>query len=82
MLDATSPFEAQSAREDKTRVDGRAEIRFAQKGGQTRLARLYQHEPLRVLFPAPASGDIPQAALVTTSGGLVGGVPLTMRLAG
>ncbi|MFP6734298.1 MAG: urease accessory protein UreD [Rhodospirillales bacterium] len=80
MLDATSPFEAQSAREDKTRVDGRAEIRFAQKGGQTRLARLYQHEPLRVLFPAPASGDIPQAALVTTSGGLVGGDRLRITI--
>ncbi len=75
MLDATSPFEASLAK-----VDGRAEIRFAQKDGQTRLARLYQHEPLRVLFPAPASGDIPQAALVTTSGGLVGGDHLTITI--
>ena len=75
MLEATSPFEAQTAK-----VDGRAEISFAHRGGQTRLAHLYQHEPLRVLFPAPANGDIPQAALVTTSGGLVGGDHLAITI--
>jgi urease accessory protein len=75
MLDATSPFEAL-----RPEVDGRAEIGFAWRDGQTRLAHLFQHEPLRVLFPAPASGDIPQAALVTTSGGLVGGDHLTIAI--
>ena len=53
MLDATSPFEAPGAK-----VDGSAEIGFAHRDGQTRLAHLYQHEPLRVLFPAPAKGDV------------------------
>lgn len=75
MLDATSPFEAPTAK-----VDGRAEIKFSVSDGQTRLAHLYQHEPLRVLFPAPAKGDIPQAALVTTSGGLVGGDHLAISI--
>jgi urease accessory protein len=80
MLDATSPFEAQTAPKDKVGVEGRAEIHFANSGGATRLARLYQHEPLRVLFPAPAGGDILQAALVTTSGGLVGGDRLSLDI--
>lgn len=75
MLDATSPFEAPCAK-----VDGRAEIGFAYRDGQTRLAHLYQHEPLRALFPAPAKGDIAQAALVTTSGGLVGGDSLAIHI--
>jgi urease accessory protein len=54
-------------------VTGVAEIGFAARVGRTRLAHLYQHEPLRVLFPTPAEGDLAQAVLVTTSGGLVGG---------
>lgn len=48
---------------------GRAEIVFA----DGRLARLYQQAPLRVLFPDPPTDEAPQAALVTTSGGLTGG---------
>jgi urease accessory protein len=52
---------------------GRAEIGFAVRGGATRLKHLYQHDPLRVLFPLVPPGDVPMAALVTTSGGLVGG---------
>jgi urease accessory protein len=52
---------------------GRAEIGFAVRAGATRLKHLYQHDPLRVLFPLPPDGDVPVAALVTTSGGLVGG---------
>ncbi|MCR6631897.1 MAG: urease accessory protein UreD [Magnetospirillum sp.] len=64
MFDATSPSEP-----PLTRMHGRAEISFA--GG--RLARLYQRAPLRVLFPDPPPGEPPQAALVTTSGGLTGG---------
>ena len=63
MFDATSPSE----------VFGQAQIGVTADASGTRLARLYQHEPLRVLFPTPATGDIFEAALVTTSGGLVGG---------
>jgi urease accessory protein len=54
-------------------VDGRAEIRFVERLGASRLTHLYQHDPLRVLFPTPPEGDIANAVLVTTSGGLVGG---------
>ena len=55
------------------RIDGAAEIRFALRGGATRLAHLYQRDPLRVLFPAHDRGEPALAALVTTSGGLVAG---------
>ena len=34
---------------------------------------LYQRDPLRVLFPAPAENDPQLAVIVTTSGGLVSG---------
>ena len=54
-------------------ADGVAEIGFVRRDGSTRLAHLYQTDPLRVLFPAPAAGDPVQAAIVTTSGGLVAG---------
>ncbi len=60
-------------REKTVVTKGRAEIGFAVRGGVTRLKHLYQHDPLRVLFPLPSVGDVPVAALVTTSGGLVGG---------
>mgnify|MGYP002279559471 CR=1 FL=1 len=39
----------------------------------TRLADLYQHDPVRILFPATPLAEPIQAAIVTTSGGLVGG---------
>lgn len=54
-------------------TNGAAEIGFARRDGVTRLAHLYQADPLRVLFPTPEAGDPVQAAIVTTSGGLVAG---------
>ena len=60
-------------------TEGTAEIRFGQRDGVTRLAHLYQRDPLRVLFPAPAAGDPPVAVIVTTSGGLVAGDRLDIR---
>jgi urease accessory protein len=54
-------------------TDGTAEIGFGCHEGITRLTRLYQRDPLRVLFPTPAAGDPLLAVLVTTSGGLVAG---------
>jgi urease accessory protein len=54
-------------------TDGIAEIGFGRRDGPTRLTHLYQRDPLRVLFPAPAAGDAALAVLVTTSGGLVAG---------
>jgi urease accessory protein len=52
---------------------GLAEFGFVVRDGATRLAHLYQHDPMRVLFPAPEPGDCRLAVLVTTSGGLVAG---------
>jgi urease accessory protein len=54
-------------------VRGVAEIGFAVRDGRTRLAHLYQRDPLRVLFPTPDAGEPPLAVLVATSGGLVAG---------
>jgi urease accessory protein len=54
-------------------TQGRAEVGFAVRDGATRLKHLFQHDPLRVLFPLTPPGDVPLAALVTTSGGVVGG---------
>lgn len=54
-------------------VSGAAEVRYARKGGVTRLQHLYQRDPLRVLFPASEDPAMPVAVLVNTSGGLVGG---------
>jgi urease accessory protein len=61
-------------------TEGAAEIRFARRNGVTRLAHLYQRDPLRVLFPAPAAGDPPVAVIVTTSGGLVASDRLDIRV--
>jgi urease accessory protein len=61
-------------------VAGVAEIGFVRRDGATRLAHLYQRDPLRVLFPAPEPDDIPLAVLLTTSGGLVAGDRLTVTV--
>jgi urease accessory protein len=61
-------------------VRGVAEVGFARRDGATRLARLYQRNPLRVLFPEPAGDDVPVAVLVTTAGGLVAGDRLRIDL--
>ena len=63
-------------------IRGVAEVGFAVRDGTTRLAHLYQHDPMRVLFPPSERGEPPVAVLVTTSGGLVAGdrISITMRL--
>ncbi len=61
-------------------TEGIAEIRFTRRDGVTRLAHLYQRDPLRVLFPAPAAGDPLVAVIVTTSGGLVAGDRLDIHV--
>jgi urease accessory protein len=78
---APMPFEAalpEAAARPVT--SGRAEIGFRRREGATRLTHLFQHEPLRVLFPAPLPDDVPGAVLVTTSGGLVGGDTLEIAV--
>ena len=62
-------------------VHGVAEIRFAKRHGTTRLAHLYERDPLRVLFPQPEAGEPPQAVIVTTSGGLVAGDRIDIAIA-
>ena len=64
-------------------TEGVAEIAFGRHEGITRLIHLYQRDPLRVLFPAPAAGDPLLAVLLTTSGGLVAGdrLDIAVRLA-
>ncbi|HEX3535786.1 MAG TPA: urease accessory protein UreD [Stellaceae bacterium] len=57
----------------RNRTRGVAEIGFARRGGATRLAHLYQRDPLRVLFPGPDGDPAALAVIVTTSGGLVAG---------
>jgi urease accessory protein len=52
---------------------------FAQRGA-TRLARLFQKAPLRVLMPRPAPGEPPCAVLLNTSGGIVGGDALQVEV--
>lgn len=51
----------------------RLRLSFARGERGTELASLHQEAPLRALFPRPSAGDLPEAVLVTTSGGLVGG---------
>lgn len=63
-------------------VAGRAEIEFAYDDGRTRLAHLDQSDPLRILFPQVDPREPVTGALVTTSGGLVGGDSLGISVAG
>ena len=64
-----------------SQVSGVAQIGFAVRDGKTRLAHLYERNPLRVLFPTPIAGDAALAVLVTTSGGLVAGDHITIEIA-
>ena len=64
----------------QTRVHGSAEIGFVRRGGGTRLAHLYQHDPLRVLFPAADGDPAALAVIATTSGGLVAGDRLALAV--
>ena len=85
MFDGISPSDPTAARAATapvvTRgVRGRAEVGLCPRAGRTRLAHLYQHDPLRVLFPYPAPGDPLTVVPVTTSGGLVGGDALEVEI--
>jgi urease accessory protein len=61
-------------------MHGAADVRLIRQEDRTTLADLRQISPLRVLFPFAAEGDPFTAALVTTSGGLVGGDSLSLDL--
>jgi urease accessory protein len=62
------------------RLHGIAELGFAHRGGGTRLAHLYQRDPLRVLFPTAEPEEAALAVIVTTSGGLVAGDRLAITV--
>ena len=61
-------------------VHGVAEIVFSNRSGSTGLEDLYQQAPLRALFPRPRIDDVVEAVVVNTSGGLVGGDRLDVRI--
>ncbi|MDR6770063.1 urease accessory protein [Azospirillum sp. BE72] len=69
-----------SREEKKVAVHGAATVRFEHRHGETRLATLYHHDPLRVLMPTPRRDDLPIAVLATTSGGMVGGDRMDIAL--
>lgn len=72
--------EVTAPEEKKVAVHGAATVRFEHRHGETRLATLYHHDPLRVLMPTPRRDDLPIAVLATTSGGMVGGDRMDIAL--
>ena len=63
------------------RCHGVAELRFvADRSGNTRVARLYQRTPCRILFPRSEPGEPLGVVLLTTSGGVTGGDRLDIAL--
>jgi len=62
-----------------TLPEGVARLVFVHQG-TTRLARLFQKAPLRVLMPRPAPGEPPCAVLLNTGGGIVGGDALQVAV--
>jgi urease accessory protein len=62
-----------------TAPEGFARFVFTRQG-TTRLARLFQKAPLRVLMPRPLPGEPACAVLLNTSGGIVGGDALRVEV--
>jgi hypothetical protein len=58
---------------------GLARIGFEAACGRTRLARLEQRAPLRVLFARVAADEPVEAVLLNTGGGIVGGDRLAVE---
>jgi urease accessory protein len=68
------PFEPTLDLPRLQRCDGALTLSLARdQTGATRLDDLYQRDPCRALFPDSEPGDVFQAVLLTTSGGLAGG---------
>lgn len=61
-------------------ADGSATLSFEAARDGTAIGELYQHDPLRLLFPRHVEGEPLTGVLVTTSGGLVGGDRLQVRV--
>ncbi len=62
-------------------VAGEAVLAVRAQAGVTRLADLHQRDPLSLRLPQPGRGDIFEASLITTSGGIVGGDRLNVAIA-
>ncbi len=80
-MNAATTRPARSGGMPVERANGGARVAFAFRDGATRLADLYQRDPCRVLFPTPAPGDPPEAAILTTSGGLADGDRIVLDIA-
>ena len=77
MCVVTSPSERMPA----AGTSGVAALAFRRGAdGGTRLARLHQRAPLRALFPLDGDAGMGSAVLLTTTGGLVGGDRLDVRI--
>jgi urease accessory protein len=76
MYAVTSPSETQRL----TRARGTAAVAFARRLGATRLVRLEQQGPLRILFPRPGREGLPVGVVLVTSGGVLGGDRLDLAL--
>lgn len=64
------------------RSDGELALALAcDAEGVTRVEDLYQRDPCRALFPLAEPGDVFQAVMLTTSGGLAGGDRIAASLA-
>lgn len=61
-------------------VRGEAALSVRAEGGVTRLVDLHQRDPLSLRLPQPARGDVFEASLITTSGGIVGGDSLEIAV--
>lgn len=85
---ATSPSEVIPANQAsaavvplrRAAVRGEAALSVRAEAGVTRLVDLHQRDPLSLRLPQPARGDIFEASLITTSGGIVGGDSLEIAV--
>ena len=61
-------------------TQGSVAIDFAAGAAGSHVVHLYQSDPLRVMFPRVPASEPLQAALITTSGGMVGGDTHSVRI--
>lgn len=55
------------------RFNSAARLAFGRRGAATCLRRLHQDGQARILFPRPAAGDVVEAVLLNTAGGMTDG---------
>ena len=64
----------------KVKVEGGARVQFGLSENKTVLRDLYQRDPVRILFPDNPPGELTIGVLTTTSGGLVGGDVISIKV--